>query len=99
MGTHHSKKKKKNKISTQECSKTERLSFSRLKDERHKDNSIRDWHIQTHSMWIGITDEMQNRSFKEHNWIQPSFKVGNRQTTYVERQDKDESESMTNNLH
>ena len=55
-------------------------------------------HIQTHSMWIGITDEMQNRSFKEHNWIQPSFKVGNRQTTYVERQDKDESESMTNNL-
>ena len=54
--------------------------------------------IQTHYMWIGITDEMQNRSFKEHNWIQPSFKVGNRQTTYVERQDKDESESMTNNL-
>ena len=49
-------------------------------------------------MWIGITDEMQNRTFKEHNWIQLSFKVGNRQTTYVERQDKDESESMTNNL-
>jgi hypothetical protein len=54
--------------------------------------------IQTHSMWIGITDEMQNRTFKEHNWIQLSFKVDNRQTAYVERQDKDESESMTNNL-
>jgi hypothetical protein len=49
MGTHFSKKKKINKKSTQESSKTERLSFSRLKDERHSDNSIRDWVEEAHT--------------------------------------------------
>ena len=55
-------------------------------------------HKQAYSMWIGITEEVKNKRSMQHNWIQPSFKVGNRQTTYVERQDKDEAESMTNNL-
>jgi hypothetical protein len=55
-------------------------------------------HIQTHSMWIEITAGIQNRTLKEHNWIQPSFKVGKRRTTYVERLDKDDAKSMTNNL-